>query len=55
MELTTEAFIAAFRDFVAWRRKPESIFSENCRNFVGTQIELKELENFIMQNDQADQ
>lgn len=52
-ELTTEAFLAAFRRFVSRRGKPESIFSDNGKNFVGARAELKELANFLSKNEQA--
>ena len=42
-ELTTAAFIAALRRFVARRGKPSRIWSDHGTNFVGAARELKEL------------
>ncbi|XP_058840374.1 uncharacterized protein LOC131695851 [Topomyia yanbarensis] len=42
-DLTTEAFIAALKRFVARRGKPESISCDNATNFVGARRELREL------------
>ena len=48
-DLTTAVFIASLRRFVARRRKPTLIWSDNSTNFVGASHELKELEQFITQ------
>lgn len=42
-DLTTEAFIAALKRFVARRGKPELILCDNATNFVGARRELSEL------------
>lgn len=42
-DLTTEAFIAALKRFVARRGKPEVIFCDNATNFVGARRQLSEL------------
>ena len=42
-DLTSEAFLAAFRRFVARRGKPSIMWSDNGSNFVGAARELKEL------------
>ncbi|XP_055522767.1 uncharacterized protein LOC129716950 [Wyeomyia smithii] len=42
-DLTTEAFIAALKRFIARRGKPEVIFCDNATNFVGAQRKLSEL------------
>ena len=42
-DLTTEAFIAALKRFVALRGKPNSISSDNGSTFRGAKNELKEL------------
>ncbi|XP_058443677.1 uncharacterized protein LOC131425643 [Malaya genurostris] len=42
-DLTTEAFIAALKRFVARRGKPEIIICDNAANFVGARRELCEL------------
>ena len=46
-DLTTEAFIAALRRFVARRGCPALIWSDHGSNFVGAKSELKELQRFI--------
>lgn len=46
-ELTTEAFIAAFRRFVARRGKCQTMMSDNGTNFVGARRELKSLEDTL--------
>ena len=42
-DLTTEAFLAAFRRFVSCRGKPSLVWSDNGTNFVGAARELKSL------------
>lgn len=42
-DLTTEAFIATLRCFVARRGKPSKIYSDNGRNFVGAAAQLQTL------------
>jgi len=46
-DLTTEAFIAALRRFIARRGKPSLLWSDHGSNFVGAVSELKELSNFL--------
>ena len=46
-DLTTEAFLAALRRFIARCGKPASIWSDNGTNFVGAARELKELNDFM--------
>ena len=46
-DLTTEAFIAALRRFIARRGCPALIWSDHGSNFIGAQNELKELQSFI--------
>ena len=46
-DLTTEAFIACLRRFIACRGKPSLIWSDHGSNFVGAARELKELMNFL--------
>ena len=43
-DLTTEAFIATLRQFIAG--KPSLMWSDHGSNFVGAQKELRELVNF---------
>ena len=40
-DLSTEAFLAAFRRFANRRGRPKNVYSDNGRNFVGAQRELK--------------
>ena len=46
-DLTSEAFLAALRRFVARRGKPSTVWSDNGTNFVGAAHELKELQDFL--------
>jgi hypothetical protein len=41
--LTTEAFLAALRRFIARRGKPKTIFSDNGTNFQGASNQLHEV------------
>lgn len=43
VDLTTQAFIAALRRFVARRARPQLIMCDNATTFVGANRELKEL------------
>ena len=47
--LTSEAFIAALRRFIARRGHPSLMWSDNGTNFVGANRQLKELFQFIKQ------
>lgn len=51
--LTTEAFIAAFRRFTSRRGKPHTVYSDNGKNFVGAQSELQSLGEFLSKNEQS--
>ena len=46
-DLTTDAFVAALRRFVARRSYPSLIWSDHSTNFVGANRELKELLDFL--------
>ncbi|XP_011873951.1 PREDICTED: uncharacterized protein LOC105565402 [Vollenhovia emeryi] len=46
-DLTSEAFIAAFKRFISRRGKPSHIYSDNGTTFVGAQNQLKELSDFL--------
>ena len=46
-DLTTEAFLAALRRFIARRGKPSTVWSDNGSNFVGAVRHLKELFAFL--------
>lgn len=52
-DLTTEAFIAAFRRFTSRRGKPHTVYSDNGKNFVGAQSELKKFGEFLSENDET--
>ena len=42
-DLTTDAFLAAVRRFVAHRKKPSLLWSDHGTNFIGASREIKEL------------
>ena len=46
-DLTTEAFLACLQWFVARRRLPKVIYTDNGSNFVGAKRDLAELRDFI--------
>ena len=46
-DLTTEAFIACLRRFIAHRGKPSTIWSDHGTNFVGANGEKKEFVKFL--------
>ena len=46
-DLTSDAFIAALRRFIARRGKSSLIWSDNGTNFVGAHTELKQLAQFL--------
>ncbi len=46
-DLTSAAFIACLRRFIAWRDKPYCIWSDHGSNFVGAFRELAELADFL--------
>ena len=46
-DLTSEAFIATLRRFIARRGHPSRIWSDNGTNFVGANRQLKELYEFL--------
>ena len=52
-DLTSEAFIAALRRFIARRGYPSLIWSDNGTNFVGANRELRELHEFLKQQNTA--
>lgn len=49
-DLTKEAFIAAFRRFIARRGKPAQMFSDNGTNFTGANLELQKFGRFLQEN-----
>ncbi|XP_033317688.1 uncharacterized protein LOC117215412 [Bombus bifarius] len=50
-DLTSEAFIAALRRFIARRGFCVTIYSDNGTNFVGANNELRELRNLLQSDD----
>lgn len=46
-DLSTDAFIASLRRFIAHRGKPSLIWSDHGSNFVGAARELRELVQFL--------
>ena len=50
-DLTSEAFIAALRRFIARRGFCVTIYSDNGTNFVGANKELRELRNLLQSDD----
>jgi Family of unknown function (DUF5641)/Integrase zinc binding domain/Integrase core domain len=52
--LTTEAFIATLKRFVARRGNPTIIYSDNATNFLGARNQLKELYNKFQDKDFTD-
>lgn len=48
-DLTTEAFIASLRRFIARRGKPTLVWSDHGTNFIGADREIKELFKFLEQ------
>ena len=50
--LTTEAFLAALRQFIARRGKPHTLYSDNGTNYQGAANELHELTKMIQSTSQ---
>ena len=50
-DLTTDAFIACLHRFIAQRGKPSLIFSDHGSNFLGAAKHLKELFEFLLQQE----
>ena len=51
-DLNTDAFIAYMRRFIARRGKPSLILSDHGSNFVGASREIKDLMEFLKQENQ---
>ena len=49
-DLTSEAFIACLRRFISRRGKPTLLWSDHGRNFIGAKRILKELYEFLKEN-----
>ncbi|XP_030762208.1 uncharacterized protein LOC115887024 [Sitophilus oryzae] len=50
-ELTTKAFLATFDRFINRRGKPDNIFSDNGKNFIRANTELRKLYEFLVNNE----
>ena len=50
-DLSTDAFLAAFRRFVAWRGYPTDIHSDNGTNFIAAKRELVDLYTLLRRKD----
>ena len=50
-DMTSAAFIAALKRFISRRGKCAKLFSDNAKNFVGANIELKKLHKLVTQPD----
>ena len=48
-DLTTEAFVACLRRFIARRGKPSLIWNDHGTNFIGAARQLKELYKFLQE------
>ncbi|XP_072403050.1 uncharacterized protein [Diabrotica undecimpunctata] len=48
--LTSEAFIACLKRFIARRGRPLQLFSDNGTNFIGAKSELDEISSFLTNN-----
>lgn len=51
-DLSSDAFIAALRRFIARRGQPHSMYSDNGTNFVGANAELKRLYDLVLKESQ---
>ncbi len=49
-DMTTEAFLAALSRFVSRRGRPDIMASDNGRNFVGAESEIKKAYEFVKMN-----
>ncbi|GFU97555.1 integrase catalytic domain-containing protein [Trichonephila clavipes] len=50
-DLTTQAFIASLKRFIARRGRPSRIFSDNGKTFIGANAELKRLYKLVINPD----
>lgn len=51
--LSTESFLMSLKRFVARRGKPFTMYSDNGKNFVGTNTEIKEIVKFLTNSKDA--
>lgn len=49
-ELTTDAFLAAFKRFISRRGRPVNVYSDNGTNYTGANNELKRMYDFLSKN-----
>ncbi|XP_064386059.1 uncharacterized protein LOC135334711 [Halichondria panicea] len=54
-DLTSEAFIACFKRFIARRGLPSLVWSDNGTNFIGAAREIKELYQFLQTQSTQDE
>ena len=47
-DMTTEAFLATLKRFIARRGRPVAIYSDNGSNFIGAKNDAIELKKFLM-------
>ncbi|GFX07819.1 integrase catalytic domain-containing protein [Trichonephila clavipes] len=50
-DLTTQAFIASLKIFIARRGRPSLLFSNNGKRFIGANVELKRLYKLVISPD----
>ncbi|XP_018573991.2 uncharacterized protein LOC108913020 [Anoplophora glabripennis] len=48
--LSTEAFLAAFKRFIARRGKPARVYSDNGKTFIGANNEMQKIGEFLKNN-----
>ncbi|XP_076649883.1 uncharacterized protein LOC143357353 [Halictus rubicundus] len=53
-DLTTESCLRALKQFIARRRKPRHIYSDNGTNFVGAKNEIVQIREFLLSNEYKD-
>lgn len=53
-DLTTEAFLACLKWFIARRGNPATIYSDNGRNFIGAKNETREAFNLLKRKETMD-
>lgn len=51
-DLSTSAFLAAFRRFVSRRGRPTDVYSDNGKNFEGAKNELEHIQRFFLDSNQ---
>ncbi len=51
-DLTSDAFIATLKRFISRRGRCSKLYSDNAKNFVGANVELKKLHKLVSQPDE---